>query len=357
MEIIFDNIIFALQKSGGISTVWHELLSRCLKYKKDTYITCINYPNNNINNNIDFNSANQILHKKLITPFSRYIPINLKNKSPFIFHSSYYRICNNPLAINITTVHDFTYEFYNHGLKKWVHSSQKKYAILHSDYIICISENTKRDLIKFFPNVNPQKIFVVYNGVSTDYRILSPTEENKINLHFKPYEYVLFVGSRAKYKNFTLTLQAIAQSNLNLVIVGPPLNNEEKEIVRTLFKDSTKVFCTGFINNVDLNILYNYAFALIYPSSYEGFGIPILEAQKAGCPVIAYNGSSIPEVIGETPLLMRETSTNEIHRCLMLLKDLQRREQIIKKGIKNASKFSWDNMYNETMNIYQIAWK
>lgn len=357
MNIVFDNIIFSLQRSGGISTVWKEFLIRCFKHTKQMHITCINYPNNNIYSNLDFNASNQVLYKKLKTPFSRYSPITIKNDSPFIFHSSYYRICNNPHAINITTVHDFTYELFNHGIKRIIHSWQKRNAILHSSYIICISENTKKDLRRFFPNIDPQRIFVVYNGVSTDYHVLTSTEQENVSLPYKSHEYVLFVGSRAKYKNFELTLQAISRSELNLVVVGAHLNEEEKKIIKRYFKNTSRVFCTGHINNAKLNVLYNYALALIYPSIYEGFGIPILEAQKAGCPVIAYNGSSIPEVIGDTPLLMKETTTNEIIRCLSILSDNERRKQIIENGLKNAGRFSWEKMYNEIMNIYKIAWE
>ena len=184
---------------------------------------------------------------------------------------------------------------------------------------------------RFFPNIDPQRIFVVYNGVSTDYHILTSTEQENVSLPYKSHEYVLFVGSRAKYKNFELTLQAISRSELNLVVVGAHLNEEEKKIIKRYFKNTSRVFCTGHINNAKLNVLYNYALALIYPSIYEGFGIPILEAQKAGCPVII--------------------------RCLSILSDNERRKQIIENGLKNAGRFSWEKMYNEIMNIYKIAWE
>lgn len=103
-----------------------------------------------------------------------------------------------------------------------------------------------------------------------------------------------------------------------------------------------KYICVGKIPNVELNKLYNGAYALLYLSSYEGFGIPILEAQKAGCPVIAYNKSSIKEVIGDTMLLLDDLSIMNIAKCLNLLSDTFIRKQVIEKGFINAQRFSWE---------------
>ena len=165
------------------------------------------------------------------------------------------------------------------------------------------------------------------------------------------------MGSRAKYKNFELAVQAISKTSLNLIIVGPPISTKEQSIINKCFQENSKVYCTGYIDNSQLNLLYNNAYALLYPSIYEGFGIPVLEAQKAGCPVIAYNGSSIPEIIGDPTLLMQEASIKEIHNKLKILENKSLRAKIITLGIKNAKRFSWDKMYEDIINIYQKVWK
>ncbi len=356
MKIILDNIIFSLQRSGGISNVWFEFIYRIMR-KSNIELSFLDFKNQNIffqklpKNNYPTN----ITHSKRL--IERYRNPQLENiNQKFIFHSSYYRICKNPYAINITTVHDFTYEYYNHGLAKFIHSWQKRQAILKSDHIICISENTKKDLLHFIPNVAPEKISIVYNGVSDDYHIISSSETLN-TLPFPSLSYVVFVGSRAKYKNFELTVQAISKTSLNLVIVGSSLNSEEQSMINKHFQKDNRIYCTGYIDNSQLNIVYNNAYALLYPSTYEGFGIPVLEAQKAGCPVIAYNGSSIPEIIGDTTLLMQEISTKEIHHKLEILKNKQVRTKIITEGIKNAQRFSWDKMYENIINIYQKVWE
>lgn len=356
MKIIIDNIIFSLQKSGGISNVWFEFIYRIIR-RKDIKLSFIDFENQNIffQKLLKDNYSTNITHSKRF--IERYRNPLLKNiHQKFIFHSSYYRTCKNPHAINITTVHDFTYEYYNHGLTKYIHSWQKRQAILKSDHIICISENTKKDLLHFIPNVDPQKISIVYNGVSDDYFVL-PSSDNSNILPFPSLSYIIFVGSRAKYKNFELTVQAISKTSLNLVIVGPPISAKEQSLINKYFQKSNKVYCTGYIDNSQLNFLYNNAYALLYPSIYEGFGIPVLEAQKAGCPVIAYNGSSIPEIIGDTTLLIQEASVKEIHNKLEILKNTSLRSKIITLGIKNAQRFSWDQMYEGIINIYQEVWK
>lgn len=360
MNIILDNIIFALQKSGGISVVWYEFISRILKRTNDKNIKCLNYRNENIFYKLlkDNKLIKEPL-KKLIKPHERYQSLPIKSyKSKFIFHSSYYRFSTNPNAINITTVHDFTYEYYNRGLKKIIHSWQKKRAILKSDYIICISENTKKDLLHFIPEASEKRIKVIYNGVSDDYYPIKNTKGlEHSNLPFPAKSFLVFVGSRASYKNFNVAVKAASESSYNFLIVGSPLNKHEEIFLAENFKDKQRYAFIGHVSNETLNYIYNNAFALLYPSNYEGFGIPVIEAQKSGCPVIAFNGSSIPEIIGNTDLLMHEMSSNEILRCLSLLCNNELRKSIIDKGIENAKRFSWDNMYNEIINVYIDAWK
>ena len=358
MQVIYDNIIFSLQKSGGISVVWSEMIKRFLK-QKDINIKFLEA--NNKENNIfrkELNiPADQIIELKY--PFlyiQRYINSAINIKEPFIFHSSYYRVCKNKHAINITTVHDFTYEYFTTGIKKKIHCLQKYHAIRNSDYIICISENTKKDLLHFLPDIDENKIVVIPNGISEDYYMMS--QENFLkNIPFKKNEYLLFVGSRSTYKNFNLVLEAIAASKFKLVIVGKPLNDEEKNMIFKKKISLKSYICLDNISNQNLNLLYNNAFALLYPSSYEGFGIPVLEAQKAGCPVIAYNKSSIPEIIGDTPLLFDDLSVEAILSKLDILSDHQQRDFIIKKGIENATHYTWDNTFDKVLSLYKKAWK
>jgi mannosyltransferase len=353
MVVIFDNIVFYGQRIGGVSSVWYELIKRIILNKNITSYF------------IEYKYYINLFRKKLIIPQSliilksdfgiklrRYLNPTINLKEKFIFHSSYYRVSTNKRAINITTVHDFTYEYFAFGLQKKIHCWQKYQAIRKSHFIICVSENTKKDLLKFIPNIDSKKIRIIYNGVSDDY---FPIYENPSHISYSNESYALYIGSRASYKNFILAVEAVATSKLNLVIVGSVLSKKEELFLNTaLGKDRYKFLDN--ISNEELNVLYNNAYVFIYLSLYEGFGIPVLEAQKAGCPVIAYNSSSIPEIIGDTPLLINELSVISILNCFNILTDQRCRLKIVKDGIKNASQFSWDKMYSQIEKLYNEAW-
>lgn len=351
--IYLDNIVFSLQKSGGISVVWYEHLKRLLN--ENVYDVKILEYDSAINNHFrkDLIIDNDLLLQKSskLLKLKRYLnPKFDSGSSPFLFHSSYYRTCRNKNAINITTVHDFTYEYFGKGITKKIHCNQKYKAIQNSDLVICISENTKQDLLRFLPEVNQDKIRVVYNGVSNDYFKLPTSNDDR----YKEDPYVLFVGARNWYKNFDLAVEAIAETQLSLKIVGSPLSDSELNFLESKLGKNRYNYA-GRVSNSELNMLYNNAYCLLYPSSYEGFGIPVIEAQKAGCPVIAMDCSSITEIVGDKSLLINDKSTNQIVQKLNLLKGPSFREQIISIGLENSRRFSWDNTYRNTMNVYEEA--
>ena len=348
LPVIIDNIIYNLQKSGGISVVWYEITRRLLKDRSLEFRF------------IEYNSSYNIFRRLLKIPkenvywqksrfgikIFRYFDLRCsKMSSPFIFHSSYYRISSNPMAINITTVHDFTYEYYSKGLGKYIHCWQKHRAIRKSDYVVCISENTKLDLLKFIPEYPEERIRVIYNGVSNDYY---PLDDNTLD-HFDKKN-ILFVGIRAGYKNFDFLVTSLVNTDYCLEIVGPQLSKSEITLLNTYIPDRWEYL--GRLSNYELNERYNKSFALVYPSLYEGFGIPILEAQKAGCPVIACSSSSIPEIAGEGALLIETMSKDELIRKLLILENPMERRIIKQKGIENAAKYSWDKTYNEIVSLY-----
>ena len=317
MKLLLDNIIFSLQKAGGISVVWSENLKR-LANDNDIDFKCLDYLGNNI-----FSKSIKLPEDKLIIKnprvslqIERYLSPDVTIKDKTIFHSSYYRSLNDPKVHNITTVHDFTYEYYRKGLPKFIHKTQKYKSIYNSKTIICVSENTKLDLLKFCPGISEEKIKVIYNGVDKDYKVVNE------NVDFIPFEnggYLLYVGDRKSiYKNFKMAVEASSKVSLPLVIVGGVLSKNEKKYLNTTLRNNY-ILLSG-ISNKELNLLYNNAFCFLYPTTYEGFGIPLLEAQRAGCPVISSNISSIPEAasMGLIPLCLSASGVDEFIRSLNL---------------------------------------
>ena len=355
MTVIIDLIAFSLQKSGGVSVYWYEIINRMLIQLDSEHLFIEeNGQKENIFRKELKIQENHFSNEKtrLSNYLSRYREINLKisNKN-FIFHSTYYRTLTKVVkkrnnVKEVVTVHDFTYEHFSKGLKKWVHCYQKKKAISAADVVICISENTKKDLLYFYPQFSIKDIRVVYNGVSLDYfRIPEIKSENNIS------PFLLFVGSRTDYKNFDFTLKAIAQTkDFHLKIVGGNLNDKELLMLNKLIPNRWELYLN--IDNKELNILYNNAFALLYPSSYEGFGIPLVEAMKAGCPFIALNCSSIPEVAGNAGFLIETLDVSSFNEAVSCIK--KNREEIIKRGFVQANNFSWEKCYQEILEIYKL---
>lgn len=348
MKIVYDNIIFSLQKIGGISVYWYELIKRLEKSKNNIIFF------DNINNNIVRKQLNIKYSKESSFPVTilRYLPFRKRIPGNSIFHSSYYRVSLQKSVINVVTVHDFTYEYFRKGLPKLIHVWQKYFAIKRADAIICVSENTKKDLLEFYPKIDKHKIKVIYNGVSNDFFKLEYSKQflNKKFHKLKGKKYLLFVGSRVSYKNFDVVISIIKLlTGYSLVVVGQDFNEKEKSKLESIMD---KVFLYKNLSNEDLNIIYNNAFALLYPSSYEGFGIPILEAMKAGCPVISAKFSSIPEVGGDTALLVKEINVDSFIKLVKKLENDNYRKNLINKGFKQSKKFSWDKCYEETFNFY-----
>ncbi len=305
MNVIFDNIIFSLQRFGGISVVWNELLQRA-QADKELNLTELDY-------------RNERLYRRL----ERYRIPDYMAEKPSVFHSSYFRVLPQAGVHNVTTVHDLTYHFYRKGLPKAVHLWEEARALKHSEAIICISENTKRDLLTFYPWVKEETIHVIYNGVSDDFYPIKNIEKKG---------YLLFIGnSSVSYKRYDIAQEVAKRTGLELVTARN-------------------------VTSEELNKLYNEALCLLYPSDYEGFGLPILEAQKAGCPVIAQNYSSVPEVIGKGGLIVEHSSTEKIvQQMVEKVNEVQSRpmQGIIAAGIENAKRFSWDITYEQTKNVYR----
>lgn len=341
MNILLDNIIFSLQKVGGISVYWFELINRLIRTNNKIYF--INRKNSNL---LAGKLSETLVEEKSWLPvfFDRFISVNTEYiNSKFIYHSSYNRITSNPNAISVITIHDFIHEKYYNGARKILHVNQKKKALKNSRGIIVISENTKNDLLFYYPDLcKNKKIKKIYNGVSSDFFPIENKEEFKNSF--------LFVGSREKYKNFNFTVISISKlENYTLQIVGCRLNKSEINFLNYYLPNKWALY--NNISNDILNKLYNNSFALIYPSSYEGFGIPILESMKAGCPFISYNNSSIPEVAGDAGYLMNELTFDDFHSGVNYIE--KNRNLILERGFLQVNKFSWSKCFAETIAFYE----
>jgi mannosyltransferase len=354
MNIILDNIIFALQRAGGVSVYWYELLRRMERDGRS--IQVIEHPQSKSNIfrrtlNIDHTSV--IDERRLPLWLSRYLPYPVVNGKKCLYHSSYYRRPHFSGAANIVTVYDFTYERFRFGIPRWVHSIQKKTALKTASGVICISENTKRDLLEFYPEKSENKVKVIYLGASELYRPLESVDRRLLLPILIDEPFVLFIGGRESYKNFHIAIESMASlSGYWFVSVGGgELKPHEAELSEKLIPGRHIHF--PVIDNERLNMFYNIAHALLYPSRYEGFGIPIIEAMAAGCPVVAVNVSAVPEACGDAGLLVNEIRSESFSDKIRMLENAEFRSETIRKGFKQAERFSWEACYQETMAFYE----
>ncbi|QSB27966.1 glycosyltransferase family 1 protein [Flavobacterium sp. CLA17] len=356
MNVLLDNIIFSLQKAGGASVLWQQHIKQLLN---DTEYNCsfLEYDNAQLNffrNQLSIDKEKIDLKNSRFLGIKRYLNLNSQLSSKHIFHSSHYRVEKGKSAINVTTVHDFTYEFFIKGLAQKVHTFQKYSAINSSDGIICVSNSTKNDLLRLLPNINKNKIRVVYNGVDNAFKILSDEVIGPDEYFFEEFRYALYIGDRrTAYKNFGMAVDACSLANMPMLIVGGGdlTDAELNNLTNKLGVGKYKILLGVSVE--DLNFYYNKAYCLIYPSLYEGFGIPVIEAQRAGCPVIAVNSSSIPEVIGNKYTAIENPTPQDIYKKikeLSLVGNL--RKETIEKGLIKSKVFSWENTYLQTTEFY-----
>lgn len=224
---------------------------------------------------------------------------------------------------------------------------EKHRGIAHASAYIAISESTANDLVKFFPNINSE-VTVAHCGVSSSFYPAPISEIIEFKIKYginKPY--FLLVGSGSDYKNAILFFQGFAQltskTGFDVVCTGSGylLGTEFRELA------AGSIVHSLYLSDEELRSAYSGATALVYPSKYEGFGMPVAEALACGCPVITCPNSSIPEVAGDAAIYIKDDDIDAMTDALCDVQKLNIRKDLITKGLEQAKKFSWLNMANQ----------
>ena len=265
----------------------------------------------------------------------------------------------------VVTIHDLAFLFFpREFLKKDLYKLTEwtSQSVYRASDIITVSENTRQDVLKHY-KVDSKSVHTVLNG----YRFHKITTPEVPSKHFiidgKKYplvtrEYVLYVGTLQPRKNIKTLLYAFAlfhkeQPQQRLVIAGKKgwMYNEIFETAKKLHIEHVVHFM-GYVSEVDRNKLYSHALCFVLPSLYEGFGIPLLEAFAASCPVLSSNSSSLPEVGGGAPLYFKPDSVQELLDKLRLVeKDFKLTYSMVERGLAQAQKFSWETCAEDTLEL------
>lgn len=341
MKVLVDGIIFSLQRHGGISVYFRELLWRMLRDGTPATLAL----DGALQQAAPSSGAEMAVLRRPARPLERYRRCLMPpGPSPTVFHSSYYRRPAGKLLPTVVTVHDFTYERLASGPKRWVHSVQKFAAIREAQTLICISQATLDDLLELVGVRSDQQALVIHNGVSD---VFQPLAAKQLATPF-----ILFVGQRGGHKNFSLVLQALARlPGLELLCVGGGAI-EFSELSTVSDKVRQRVRHTGFVDDETLNRLYNQAICLVYPSRYEGFGIPVAEAMRAGCPVVSIDCKAVREVGGHA-LTVSDNDASSLVHCVEQINSADYRAESVRRGLQVAKRFNWEKCYRETAALYR----
>lgn len=366
IEIVLDGIIYSSQKAGGISRLFSEILPRICDYDENIHFQLLL-------NNKNIQSLPQHEHifyqnTYKVEPFFRpwrlwrYRLASVKNEMNMlaignsrkkIWHSTYYALPPKRWkGAEVVTVHDMIHERYQefYFSNTWDNDfrDKKRNAIVRADKIISVSQTTKDDL-KNILEVDDGKIQVIHNACSPVFRKVE-------NIERPSRPFILYVGGRNKYKNFIGLLRAYSMwskdGEVELVVVGADWSEEEAKNIIEL-KLSEKVRLILYPDDIVLRDLYNRALAFVYPSLYEGFGIPLLEALSCGCPVIASRIPSTVEIAKDVPIYHEPGNLEQLIANLDQAYCESNSSGRISSGLDIAKLFSWERTAQQTAELYR----
>jgi glycosyltransferase involved in cell wall biosynthesis len=361
MKIAFDHQAFTMQRYGGVSRYLTKLVGELELLDQEVNVFAGFHQNFYLSKMPTSIVSGRFIDgyiKKtgtIFNYFNHYLTQpQIVAYRPDIVHETYYSF-EKPYKVNaprVVTAHDMIHELFPESFRKNDPLSRnKKAAFQRADHIISVSHNTKMDLINLF-DIAPDKITVIHLAGSTE-------SDSVVTSPISSRPYLLFVGDRKGYKNFEFLLKGYAASddlnrNLDLIAFGAgKFSKEEMKLIYDLGLDSFRVRQISGLDE-QLKELYKSAEALVYPSIYEGFGLPPLEAMSLNCPVVSSNTSSMPEVIGDAAEFFSPKNMDElIHAIKKVVFFEERKKELIAKGKLRLQIFSWKKSAERTLELYR----
>ena len=286
----------------------------------------------------------------------------LRKHQPDVFFSPDGYLSLKTLVPQVAVIHDINFEHYPEDLPRSARTYLRKYfpKFAHkADHIITVSEYSKRDIAECY-SIPPEKITVAHNGGSEKFKIIRDSEKDMVRAKFSNnHDYFVFVGALHPRKNVKRLFAAFEKfkhqtdSKTKLLIVGEKLwRDRSLEKAYEVCSAKRDILFTGHLDMDSLTKVVGSAKALVFPSYFEGFGIPLVEAMQAGCPITCGNKTSLPEVAGEAALYFDPFSINEMAASLLEMDtNNELRENLVQKGLDRAKSFSWDFTANK---IWQV---
>jgi glycosyltransferase involved in cell wall biosynthesis len=362
MKILFDGRIFQFQRAGGINRYFAELITR-LPEPWTPVVTGVR----DFGEHAPVNPRLLRLTPPLFRPH-RLREIALKRwwvprllRSARIVHPTYYDLIDGVSFAELSrpvvlTVYDLIYVKFAklmEGSEAVIRAQAQ--AVARADQIICISHSTERDLLEFFP-LSRGKTTVIHLATSyppLDAASIAQAARERDDRSF------LFVGGRSGYKNFVFLLRSFARAvtsnpSLRLTVAGAPLSSDERWELHRLGIEH-RVDSVVYPSSVELHRLYLRSGALLYPSLYEGFGLPPLEAMATGTLAVTANSSSLPEVVGDAGVLLDPTNSDLWTDCILqIAAGFPNRARLIDEGLQRVGQFNWQQTVKNHLAVYSM---
>ena len=373
MEVVVDGIIYERKGGGGIARIFREILPRMCAADRSMRISLFTEgrPGHEVPTHPRILSRVVPATPSFLERLS-FLQAFLPKKRRFMFrraigsgegkiwHSTYYTTLGEWDGVSVVTVPDMIHERFLELCSGPTHDrfrEQKRHAVLTADAILCISETTARDVQHFY-NIGAERIYTIHLACSDIFRQLEQGDDaGKISI---TDPFLLYVGSRSfdknHYKNFYGLLEAYSKwpqnKNVKLLVVGKQWTANEKNVLLDLGIGK----CVDFLTDIDdetLCGLYNQATAFVYPSLYEGFGIPLLEAMTCGCPVIASRIPSTVEVAGDCPIYFDPADMEDFMNAFDLALSEGLSLKRVDAGLQRVKEYSWDKTADQTLEAYR----
>jgi glycosyltransferase involved in cell wall biosynthesis len=295
-----------------------------------------------------------------------HVPWVLRRERPDLYHAPHYVL---PAAIHcssVVTIHDCIHLMFPQYLPNrmaYAYARAQMWTAAHrSDCVLTVSDASKRDILHLF-NIPPEKIVVVYNAIDSHFSVTPPSDAvARVRERYQlDHRFVLYVGNIKPHKNLVRLIEAFSElrtgelGDLKLLIIGDEISKLPalRHAVHR-HKLHKHVRFLGYLPDDQLAVLYRLAAVFVFPSLYEGFGLPPLEAMASGTPVVVSNVSSLPEVVGDAAVLVDPHDIDSIVDGLRsVLTNPARAEDMRRKGLKRAGEFSWERSVARTLEVYR----
>jgi glycosyltransferase involved in cell wall biosynthesis len=371
LKVLFDSQIFGLQRAGGISRYFASLAQSMSGLAGvEPRIVAPFHINEHLarlpphlvsGRRVEWGRATKVL-----ATLASVFPGGWRGRrfAPDILHKTYYHPAPNGTARarTVVTVHDMIHERHPQDFRASRSMSRlKARAVARADHVICVSEQTRRDLLDAH-EIAPERVSVVYHGYDDLASLLTDETAAAFRMRVLGVDqpYLLYVGGRSEYKNFAGLIRAYSSSQwlreqFRLVCFGGGVWSEADKALLVQSQVSDRVHHVAG-SDTNLAACYRHAELFVYPSLYEGFGIPPLEAMALDCPVACSNTSSLPEVVGQAAMSFDPADPESIREALeSVLSSPEKRADLIERGRQRRQLFSWRRCAEQTVQIYKTV--